>query len=549
MGDLDWNVTETYENGRMRHSLNTSQVYVVQVKCAQSIKCSQCPWSVPYVIPAELKTQPVLVNLEGVDCPITKGSRLVSLVWKTTEEERPDGYFVSIQKASGELPKDHFNITRTEMTLNLSCSAYIITISAFNNASVSAALSQTITSGGRLTGSDAGKLNVTLHSNASFTVYWEAQLLKNYVCYSVELSRKQLKATYFSFFEDEQNNKTLDLTEPLEPYKRYTLFLHIRPNKDTCNLKSINSSEHTYGRMHFYFEEGTPMSAPRNISYYNVTATSSVLQWSPIPEEDLRGFLLGYKIDYKEYNSGSHTAEKTLTVDAESTSHVIEGLKPGTGYQVQISGYTRAGRGVLSIPGLFKTYEPVHEKNNMAILVFVATIALLIVACMLIKRTKVVFWPSIPNPKNSNAIQNIERFCEVELLESLKTLKMEERDSHSVQIVKEAAGHLSWPILFAAENQEDSTEMCSGQIQEDTNKDNILDSPAHTELAGHANSQPAFTCGYTTLEMFQDAEKSHCSPIISNDSRGKLQDDVIKPGQHYVGQFCSSPTFDMSTKV
>lgn len=45
-----------------------------------------------------------------------------------------------------------------------------------------------------------------------------------------------------------------------------------------------------------------PVSAPTNISCYNATLNSLVLQWSSIPEEDIRGFLLGYVIYYSEYH-------------------------------------------------------------------------------------------------------------------------------------------------------------------------------------------------------------------------------------------------------
>lgn len=44
--------------------------------------------------------------------------------------------------------------------------------------------------------------------------------------------------------------------ESLEPYRRYSLTVHVRPDKDTCNMKRINNSESTYGSTHFYFMEG-----------------------------------------------------------------------------------------------------------------------------------------------------------------------------------------------------------------------------------------------------------------------------------------------------
>lgn len=55
----------------------------------------------------------------------------------------------------------------------------------------------------------AGKLNVTLSSNSSLTLYWKDDLIKNYSCYSVEWSKKPDKAAYMPFFENANNYKSL----------------------------------------------------------------------------------------------------------------------------------------------------------------------------------------------------------------------------------------------------------------------------------------------------------------------------------------------------
>ncbi|KAJ0057486.1 hypothetical protein NL108_009214 [Boleophthalmus pectinirostris] len=550
MGELSWEISDGKGSREIR--LNSNWTYVVEIKCISNSKCSQCPWSAPYIIPPELKMQPILTGLKEMEHPVAKGSCLVSLTWKTVEIERPDGYFVSIHKASGEPPSEHFNTTDTEIRLHLSCSVYTVNISGFNNVSVSPALSQTIKSCDSIPRMDTERLNVTVHSNISFTVHWEPQLLNNYVCYSVEWNQKnQHRAAYLSFFENTWSNWTLNFTEPLEPYKRYSLSLHTRPNRETCNLKHINSSESTFGSKYFYYMEGSPISAPTNISCYNVTSSSVVLQWSQIPEEDLRGFLLGYNIYYKEYNNrNTRTAEKVVSVDADLTSYVIEELKSGTRYQVNISGVTQAGKGVRSITCFFKTYKPVYMKDNVIIVVFVTTIVLLIVACPALKRSKAILWPSIPNPENSNAIQKIEKSCEIELLDSLQTLKVEEWHTNSLQIIEESALRVSLLNLFAVETKEDSGLMAPEQIQEDPIKDIILDQPANLEMTGLPNTQTAFTCGYTTLEIFQQTVKFQCSPTSSQEARDELHNmSEIKPVLDYVGQFCSSPTFDLCTRL
>lgn len=106
-------------------------------------------------------------------------------------------------------------------------------------------------------------------------------------------------------------------------------------------MKHINNSESTYGQLHFYFIEGSksqaphlflqiiiflltkqsdflvcfkaPLSGPTNISTNNVTQNSMVLQWSSIPEDNLRGFLLGYMINYTAYQKETQSKHLKLT--------------------------------------------------------------------------------------------------------------------------------------------------------------------------------------------------------------------------------------------
>ena len=47
-----------------------------------------------------------------------------------------------------------------------------------------------------------------------------------------------------------------EYVEPLEPYQMYNIMMHTRSKKGTCNLKSINNSESTYGSLQAYYREG-----------------------------------------------------------------------------------------------------------------------------------------------------------------------------------------------------------------------------------------------------------------------------------------------------
>ncbi|XP_051268114.1 interleukin-31 receptor subunit alpha isoform X2 [Dicentrarchus labrax] len=566
LGSLSWNKPPVQsQNGEhcTVDNLNSSLVYTVQIQCVTNEKCTQCVWSEPYTVPSELTTQPVIVNLHDTDIAENKGHRLLSLTWKYPAKEVHDGYNLTIRKASGEGPCDWKKTTHTEIRLILSYSSYHLNISAVNNASTSPVVGRIIPRREDGPSMGAGKLNVTVHSNSSFTIYWEVNLIRTYVCYSVEWMKKGHKAAYISFYEDKNNYRTISsLPEPLEPYKRYSITLHTRPNKDTCNMKHINNSESTYGNKQFYFIEGSPISAPTNISSHNVKLNSVVLQWSSIPEEDTRGFLLGYIIHYTEYHNRG--TERNITVDPEFDSYELGDLESGMVYEVQISGFTQAGAGVRSTAGLFKTNNEGYSKLMGPIIIFAVGAIVLIFGSPIIKRAKVLLWPSIPNPGNSNAMQKIERPCELKLLESINILKVEEWDTNSLQILEKeeevipASTLTSLPLLHATEDEEDSSEIICNWFHRDaegSSGDILPDITAETfsgiQPTDLQISPLAFTCGYTTMEMFQQGMLPN-TPTVTQAMESKAGDmelTVVKSRLDYIRQFSTSPVLDNNEDI
>ncbi|XP_060928588.1 interleukin-31 receptor subunit alpha [Limanda limanda] len=513
LGSLLWiepPVQSQNKSGCTVENLNSSAFYTVQIQCVTTEQCSQCPWSETYTVPSELTAQPAIVNLEDSDIAERTGSRLLSLHWKFPATESYDSYLVTVAKASGEPPCERMTTTRPEIRLILSFSSYHLNISAVNNASISPAVSHTIPQREDVHSIEEGKLNVTVHSNISFTVSWKDDLIKTYVCFSAEWMRKRHQRASKSFYQNENNWKTLSplKAEPLEPYKRYSLTLHTRPNKVTCNIKYINSSESTYGTTQFYSIQGSPVRAP-NISICNMTRNSVVLQWSSIPEDDIRGFLLGYRIHYMEYHHQGTSTERNITVDPQSDTCELVDLEGGTAYQVQISGFTEAGAGVRSTASIFKTKMHqgyFHYYINGYIIPIAVVAAVLFFASIIIKRAKVILWPSIPNPLNSNAMQKIAK---LELLDSLKHLNVEE-STDSLQIVEKEAlvppnTLASVFVLLHDEEEEEghSPEMTCTWVQSDIEEHPAGDiEPDHT--ADNFHSSPcAFSSDYTTMEMFQ----------------------------------------------
>nr|XP_040052779.1 interleukin-6 receptor subunit beta [Gasterosteus aculeatus aculeatus] len=501
--------------------LNSSLVYSVRIRCVTSKKCPQCAVSEAYTVPPELTSRPLIVDLQDTDIEGRRGSRLLSLTWKFPARELHDGYRVTVGKASGEPPQERITTSRPEITLIISHSAYRLAISAVNNASTSPAVSRAIPrrEGGPRTAD--GKLNVTVHSDVSFTISWKDDLVKTYVCFCAEWRRKGHEAAYKSFYQNRDNHRTLSpLSEPLEPFKRYSITLHTRPNKDTCNMDAVNNSESTYGTVQFYFAEGPPVAAPANISGPRVTLDSAALQWSSIPEEDARGFLRGYVIHYNELHHGRPGTERNVTVDPTLNSFELRNLESGTAYEVQMSGFTAAGEGVRSPATRFKTEEQESSHLRGIITIFAVVATVLMFGPVIIRRAKAIVWPSIPNPEKSNAMQNIEEPCDLELLESITTLKVEEWDTASLRLVEKQS------LSSCSEGEGDSDwirrdgEDSDGEVPRDATGGAIQD------LRGAPLAPPG---GYTTLDMFQRATESR---------------PVTRSGMDYIGQFSTSLLVD-----
>nr|XP_046226326.1 uncharacterized protein LOC124049058 isoform X1 [Oncorhynchus gorbuscha] len=564
-------------------NLNSSLSYEVQIECVANNKCTQCPWSEVFTVPPELTDTP-LIEMVKAGRPQTKGRRLVIIKWKFAASELAEGYSVSVGKASGEDPIETFNTSRHLLIVTLSHSAYHLKITALNGAGTSPAAQSTIWP---LDDKDIyGKLNLTFNGNTSFTISWVDDLIKTYSCFSVEWWTRGIKAAHKSFYEDENNYEVIPLREPLELYKRYTFTLHTRPDKETCNLKFINNSESTYGSIQSYFTEGSPISAPGNISSSNVTQSSVVLEWTSVPEKDTRGFLLGYILHYTKSPDERIDVEKNITVDAGSTSYELVDLQSNTVYQVQLSAFTAAGMGVRSLAVYFETKSTVSLSigGMIAGVVIGATLLLLVVnlGSLLLKRAKRLLWPSIPNPGNSNAIQKIDGVCELELLEPINRQKLEEeeRDANSLHIVdsREETSPVSnlhsntdSCLHLNTEHEEnqgpskttaDSTETTKvdpqinvGLCRRNTATDSSAQDPTSDTIkptidtrqtdpvpisaVAHQCPQLSFMSDYTTMELFQQAMTQCVPATITLEPHGQSEytdSPLTRPESDYIHQ-------------
>ncbi|KAL7838264.1 hypothetical protein AOLI_G00266680 [Acnodon oligacanthus] len=409
-------------------NLNSYMSYEMHIQCVVTTECPQCPLSEVIHVPQEFVDAPTIKEIN--EKPFKTGQRLVIMKWQYVHSEAVENYNITIWKTSGELAEVSSYILKTPTVELILCySAYMISINAFNRAGSSPPASRVIEIKENQRALDE-TFNVSVKSNNSFRLSWNKTLSQDYACYSVEWWESTEKISYKSFFVKKSfiDIRTKNVT--FQPYKRYYFFLHARPDKDTCNLKNINDSEQTYGRACVYLLEGTPLTAPGNVSVSNVTQSSFVLTWSPVAEEDLRGFLQGYIIYYGDILGN---IKKNITVGPHTNSYKLINLKSRNEHHVKLSAFTAAGEGKQSALTYIKTNPDAVAIGGMLAGVVVGIIALLLAVhfcCRLLHRSKNLLWPSIPNPYNSNAVQKIEGGQELELFEPLYRQNLEETEEH-----------------------------------------------------------------------------------------------------------------------
>lgn len=127
----------------------------------------------------------------------------------------------------------------------------------------------------------------------------------------------------------------------LKKYTRYEFFLV--PFYKTIEGRPSNVKLATT-------QEDTPSGAPENVHVGMINITSAFVRWSPPPKETQNGQLVGYKIQIKSNSSNKILGQMSL--NASTTSVIINSLSTGGLYTARVAGLTRAGIGPFSPPTL-----------------------------------------------------------------------------------------------------------------------------------------------------------------------------------------------------
>ncbi|XP_066567655.1 interleukin-31 receptor subunit alpha [Amia ocellicauda] len=541
-----WSQVELdYKNGVVVKGLDPERSYRVRVRCVKKPKCNLCVWSDTFLVPPELTARPEIVKFETK--AMEGGKRWFFLSWQMARNWSVNFYNVTVRKQSQREPDLPVITTFPELSLILSGSAYLVSVVAFNSAGKSPPAQRRLAAFENI--DLPGEINATVSLGKSFVISWDRRKTQSYSCYAIEWGPARNATDLVSFYlrKPNINNYKIQGTSarPLEPFRRYQFILLLRLEKETCNLKHINDSESTYGRTEVYLQEGSPKSAPSNVSSCNVTASSAVIEWSPVPEEELRGFLQGYVVQYSITNRGDTTLN--ITVSSHENSYKLSNLSSQTLYTARVSAFTRAGEGEFSHPIVFETEFNESDPVSYSILWILSGLALGFIllahgGSKAFKRGKKLFWPTIPHPGNSNAIQRIDGSLTQDILDPKATLyeaPMENTDANSLHIIEETMKMLP----------ERSESVNIVQVDEDLPPRSLSEEEGHKDqhyITEHISTDveptnvgppSAFVSDYTTMEHFQQVLSQQCSAKVlrvhSGETPSTLNQDYIRQTMVY----------------
>ncbi|XP_072886745.1 neurofascin homolog (chicken) a isoform X10 [Hemitrygon akajei] len=116
-----------------------------------------------------------------------------------------------------------------------------------------------------------------------------------------------------------------------------------------------------------YSGEEYPNATPTSISGRNINSTAILLQWTALPQENIRGYLIGYRIQY--WNEGSllkSTRYRSRVEVMESTGQrpraIVSGLQPYSMYKMQVAAVNGRGASPWSEVFAINTTEGVPGK-------------------------------------------------------------------------------------------------------------------------------------------------------------------------------------------
>ena len=123
---------------------------------------------------------------------------------------------------------------------------------------------------------------------------------------------------------------------------------------------------HKFNKNPVYFPFSlVPSAWPSRFFGINISAYDLLLNWSRIPYDDWRGFLLGYTILYRETDAVGSPWNTSKVYGGNTLSSVIRNLNAYTNHTLRIACFTIKGNGNFSDDIVISTGEDGRHTTNI----------------------------------------------------------------------------------------------------------------------------------------------------------------------------------------
>ncbi|KAM4808353.1 leukemia inhibitory factor receptor [Rhinophrynus dorsalis] len=198
-----------------------------------------------------------------------------------------------------------------------------------------------------------------------------------------------------------------------------------------------------------YTEELSPR-VPLNFTVEETTSNSVQLRWDLTPVDDLRGFLRGYlvyalkqendtpPVIFMDFGEHAQTKNKMINLTNPAVRTLkIKDLHGGTSYHLGLQAYTGGGRGPIKWSNVVTNDNAVGLILAILIPIVVAVLLGIVTSTICYQKRewiKETFYPDIPNPENSKALQFQKNVSEGN--KGVKTLEMNPCTPNNVEVVE-----------------------------------------------------------------------------------------------------------------
>nr|XP_060617484.1 interleukin-31 receptor subunit alpha [Anolis sagrei ordinatus] len=363
--------------------------YTVVMRCTLLLSRVWSEWSAKKTGTTE-EQAPLKVDLwRIIKSDQFTNDRTVHLLWKECKEFPcsgiVNGYRVKYFAENKPSSENTINISDSNITLNLTKEAHVISVTAFNEAGASPEATLRIPS---------------FHedSDPEWIVSLKTSVLEEQMFLEWETKDLEIQNYIVEWYYEPDSvkrswQKVTNVTQWTSPKGAFIRFKNYYISVYPLYKGEIKPPHST----RTYFHEGIPEMGPSAEVEENIGKNEATIKWKEIPEGKRNGFITNYTVFYKA-EDGEEFGE---TVNSSVLQYQIKSLQANTKYTAHVMANTSAG----GKNGTATTF--ITSKIGVLYIILTQVIVGIFMLCLLIigilvalKRhaLKNVLWPKIPHP-------------------------------------------------------------------------------------------------------------------------------------------------------